>query len=310
MKKIIFLSMSANFSPYIEEEEAVKETWAKDIIDGKYEGCSFYGYSASPNQENYTEGNHIYVDALDDLNGTYNKTYKCFKFLLENYDFDYIVRTNTSTYINVQLVVDFINQLPEDDDKIYCTRLIQRARRRDQFPGGRPAGLFFIMGRQVLDDVMEASKSIGRRVGVDDFMLFMCLYRLYHRRKIDWQSKIVCYDMRFPIWGINYSYEDYNGIFCARLKLHSEDRSNIIPLMQELHTAIQNEEKRFELPQHLSTQGVNYNYNAQPKPALKEEEMSKISMMSSPAVRRAILRRPLERGASNIRKRIQFRGVK
>lgn len=108
--KVLFLAMSCN-NPFFElEREAVETTWAKDIIDGKFgSDCAFFSYTACdekhPNE--CIDGNTIYVKTEDDLNSTYEKTARAINFLLsQGYTFDRLVRTNTSTFINVKNVIE------------------------------------------------------------------------------------------------------------------------------------------------------------------------------------------------------------
>lgn len=44
MKKGIILVMSCNIERYIKEEEIIRNTYAKDIIDGKYDNLSICFY--------------------------------------------------------------------------------------------------------------------------------------------------------------------------------------------------------------------------------------------------------------------------
>lgn len=297
MRKIIFLSMSANKQPYTAEEEVVKKTWAKDIIDGKYEGCSFYAYSASSNKRSYVKENHIYIDASDSLEGTYDKTYKCFLFLLENYNFDYIVRTNTSTYINVQLVTDFINQLPETDDKIYCTRLISCVPKYEKNIGVFPCGLFYFFAQKVVKNAVHAYRKREKSSGVDDYCLFRDLKEYYNKQNNDFKKMLVCYDMLYPTSGLNYSFEKYNGIFSIRLKLDGKNRSMVIPYMEQLHHFVKQEEKKFTIPKHLSTQGINYDWHI---------NSSREKNYRTP-YKKTVLIRPITRALQL--KRIKFRGL-
>jgi len=112
--KILFLSMSCNDEFFTLEESVVKDTWAKPIIEGKYPDVGFFSYK-SCNKKYHFEciaDNTVYVNVMDDLHHTYSKTKRALQFLEEQgYSWDYLVRTNTSTYWNVQKVVDFYPQM-------------------------------------------------------------------------------------------------------------------------------------------------------------------------------------------------------
>lgn len=121
-KKILILSMSCNQNLFMNEEKIIKDTWGEDIINGLYDNIKLYFYTSS------TDGTYsidkdkhkIYVDSKDDLFSTWDKTLKPLRIVNQyKIDYDYIFRTNTSTYINVPLLDAFVQSLSEDDDKIY-----------------------------------------------------------------------------------------------------------------------------------------------------------------------------------------------
>lgn len=118
-KKILILAMSCNQTLFIEQEKFLKEeSYAKDIIDGKYEDVEFYSYSASADDKiHISKKNHrITVSCDDSLNGTFEKTQKIFNVLDSlNIEYDYIFRTNCSTWVNIQLLRHFIDGIPEED---------------------------------------------------------------------------------------------------------------------------------------------------------------------------------------------------
>lgn len=119
MKKILILVMSCNNEFFIAEEKAIKETWAKDIIDKKYENIDFLIYRGD-NEKNIYEKkeNLLLLNCEDDIQATFKKTYLTFKLINKLFEYDYIFRTNTSTYINVNLLNSFVQSL-EDDSIIY-----------------------------------------------------------------------------------------------------------------------------------------------------------------------------------------------
>lgn len=107
---ILVLSMSCNEPFFVESRKVTHDTWAKDIILGSYENVGFYSYTASETGEEYIEDNTIYLNCGDKLENTFEKTMCVFDFLNKNnITFDYVLRTNTSTYINLPLTIDKIN---------------------------------------------------------------------------------------------------------------------------------------------------------------------------------------------------------
>lgn len=135
-KKILILVMSCNLDFFDHEVEIVEQTWAKDIIDGKYDNITYYSYTAM-SDEMFRNTEHknlgiideechtVYVPTKDDFFSTYQKTLMCLKTLhTQICDVDYIFRTNTSTYINVPLLDAFVQRLDTYDENIYCGTIL------------------------------------------------------------------------------------------------------------------------------------------------------------------------------------------
>ena len=116
--------MYCNQDFFLREEKTVRETWAKDIIDNKYPDIDFYSYTASNNGQSYIDVDNkiIYINCDDSLTGTFEKTSKCFQLLISNNileKYDFIFRTNTSTYINISLLNAFLHSDKIDKYTIY-----------------------------------------------------------------------------------------------------------------------------------------------------------------------------------------------
>ena len=108
--------MSCNNDFFINEEKAIKETWAKPIIDKKYDNIDFIIYRGDSEKNVYQKlDNLLLINCEDDLSSTFKKTYLAFKLANKIYEYDYIFRTNTSTYINVELLNAFVQSLYDDD---------------------------------------------------------------------------------------------------------------------------------------------------------------------------------------------------
>jgi len=116
MKRILIMVMSCNQDFFIEEEKIIKDTWAKPIIDKKYDNIDFIIYRGDSQRNTYEKSNNLLlINCEDDLPSTYKKTYLAFKLANKIFQYDYIFRTNTSTYINVELLNEFVQTLIDDD---------------------------------------------------------------------------------------------------------------------------------------------------------------------------------------------------
>jgi hypothetical protein len=100
--KFIFLILSSNKYPSSLNEKTQDKTWVqnlkKDSIAIFYKGGS----------SNVLEGNYLNLDIGDSLQEIGYKTIAAMDWLVENYSFDYLVRSNSSTYINVNEMKKYI----------------------------------------------------------------------------------------------------------------------------------------------------------------------------------------------------------
>ena len=118
MKRILILVQSCNDEFFDKEVKCIKETYAKNLpinID--------FLYCVGDCKKEELVGDCLKLSCGDDIHSTFMKTYCALGFLFKNnMEYDYIVKTNTSTYINVDLLNEIINSI-EDDKKLYCTEL-------------------------------------------------------------------------------------------------------------------------------------------------------------------------------------------
>ena len=107
----------------MEQEKVCRETWAKPVLDGKYPNIKYFTYYGGCQEQSIDEENHTIKCTSDDgLFKTFEKTIEAMTILKDKYSFDYLFRTNTSTYINVGLLNAFIDTL-NDDKTVWCGEL-------------------------------------------------------------------------------------------------------------------------------------------------------------------------------------------
>ena len=118
MKKILILSMFCNQQFFKDEEKAIRETWVKQIEE--FNNIMFYSYTASEDGKYHVIGDRLYVPCDDSLFGTAEKTVKALR-LVESLgiEYDYLFRTNTSTYVNIPLLNQFTQTL-YDSSVMWC----------------------------------------------------------------------------------------------------------------------------------------------------------------------------------------------
>jgi hypothetical protein len=169
MKKILILVMSCQDEFFKQQVEKIKETWAKPILEGKYPNMDFIVYEGGYDNHSYDKENHILkVRCEDDLDNTFKKTYYAFSLMNSNVKYDYIFRTNTSTYVNVDLLDKFIQSL-EDYNVVYTSELYSLVESNVPYPlylYGRGNGL--ILSKKVVNVLLKEGISFLYEERVDD----------------------------------------------------------------------------------------------------------------------------------------------
>lgn len=116
---VLFLSMSCNDPFFKLSRQSVHETWAKDLIENKFgDKYKFFSYTScdAEHPDECIDNNTIYVNTPDDIYHTYSKTIRCINYLYSlGYTFDWLVRMNTSTFVNVRKFIDEYKQWDKTD---------------------------------------------------------------------------------------------------------------------------------------------------------------------------------------------------
>lgn len=170
-KKILILVMSCNQPHFMKQESVCRETWAKGVLDGKYDNIDYYSYTGgwetgSVNKDEH----HVFCSSGDGLFETFQKTVECLNLLNENgVEYDYVFRTNTSTFINVGLLNAFINR-GINEDTVYCGELysIGVPCPTNDFIYAR--GNSIILSKKLIDIILDWSKYvvIPKKLFADD----------------------------------------------------------------------------------------------------------------------------------------------
>lgn len=186
----IFMSQSCNHPFFKDESAVVEETWAKDLIDGKYEGYAYFRFTSCdeghPNP--CIDGHVIYVNNDDRFDTTYEKMRDAYRLLLANgYDFETLFRTNTSTYINVRNAIkametNSVYEIKSDICGYY--HLMPDGHREFQF--NCFTGNAYIMSKKLADSIFLSNfdSSINSIRDGDDIICTMIVNELYNPGEI------------------------------------------------------------------------------------------------------------------------------
>lgn len=112
--KIIILLMCYKNDKYEEYAETLKLCYEKLI--SKYhlnDSIKVFSYIGNNNIQEINN-DIILCKSLDDLNNTYQKTIECFEIVNKSFDYDYIVRTNCTQFINIKLMYEFLKRQNND----------------------------------------------------------------------------------------------------------------------------------------------------------------------------------------------------
>ena len=133
MKKILILSQCLRKSLDGILFETIEQTWGKYAHDIE---IPLYGYAAMTDREKESsphstlgfidaECKTVLVPYKDDLLASFNRTISTLRTLVQKVnEADYILLTNTSTYVNVPLLYTFVQSLSDNDMRVYCGRVI------------------------------------------------------------------------------------------------------------------------------------------------------------------------------------------
>lgn len=111
--KILISVLSLQQDPYINLEETIRQTWGKNN-DNDIKIIYYYGDS----QETYLMNDKLFINSPEGLYNIGKKTLKMFDYCYNNFEFDYMFRTNSSSYINITELKNFLIDKPKK--KFYC----------------------------------------------------------------------------------------------------------------------------------------------------------------------------------------------
>ncbi len=210
---ILVLSYNDNGGTYSKFYEAQKTTWDSIKVDNV---DTFYYFGNSI--ENKIIGNEIYTTDIENYKCT-EKMVSAFN-LVKDFDFDYIVRTNSSSYLDKELFYEFLSNKPKNN---FYGGIIGNH-------NGIPfaSGALFVMSRDIFNLVIENSDMIDRSL-IDDVSIGHLLqkFNVYPNG-----AEFTRYDI--PDHG-NLTNPNSINFFHYRLKTNHYFRDNDIQTMKDIH---------------------------------------------------------------------------
>lgn len=215
--KVLFLIQSCNEERYIKEEQILRETYLKRLR----KGCSYYFYRG--NGDNTLSGDTLFLECEDDLNHTFRKTIMALTvFRKENYDF--IVRINTSNWINIELLLDLLETLDSSKRELIGCKVVTNGS-----TNGIPImrGNLLILNKTIINDLFESIKKKYYST-VDDISIGLNLLTYYKEIGIEYLS--ILKNISYKAYSDKITNKDIENTICIRLveKIKEDNNSEII----------------------------------------------------------------------------------
>lgn len=142
--------MSCNQEFFQKEEQVIRTSgYASNVLAGFFVNVDFWTYTASTDEKYHInkKQHRLEVPSGDGLYDTFEKTQMAFRLLIEaGFEFDYILRTNLSTHVNVWMLRKFINGIPEEESEtVFSTRVYC-----DRYASGPEEYSFYAVGNSII----------------------------------------------------------------------------------------------------------------------------------------------------------------
>lgn len=168
-KKILILVVSSLDPPYLEMINTSCNTWDKVIVDN----CETIYYFGDPIKENARGWMADYENKMlhcKSIKETYSnmgvKMLLAFDWALKNKDFDYVVRVNSSCYVDKKQLVKYIETLP--DNNLFAGVEVDKG--TDYEMNWCWGGCQFILSKDVVQKVVE-NKHLFNHNHIEDVAL-------------------------------------------------------------------------------------------------------------------------------------------
>lgn len=211
--KVIILVLTAESGDFPLIESASKETWAS-VPNDNIEIFYYYGNKS----HDKIAGNSIFSTSPEGYQNIGKKTITAFELLKER-DFDYLFRTNTSSYIVKDNILRFVEDKPRNN--FYCGII---GRGKINFCSG--SGYF--LSKDVLLKVVE-NKHLWNHDLIDDVAIGELIEKKLGIQISDGARRLDIHDMGRP-----YTFEDLKSHYHIRCAWH-HDRNVDVYHMNNIH---------------------------------------------------------------------------
>jgi hypothetical protein len=109
MKKVLILAIGCQKEPWDVMMQTSLDTWDSINVDG-VETIFYFG---NPVKENTSKC--IYFPVVETYNAMGEKMMRAFEWVLQNKEFDYVARVNSSCYVDKKRLIEYIQTLPDNN---------------------------------------------------------------------------------------------------------------------------------------------------------------------------------------------------
>ena len=156
-KNILILLLSSHKYPSPRNEDAQNFTWVKDAQKCGIEVIQFIG---GYEKRDYVKP-YLRLTSSDSIEDVGYKTIETFDWALQNKKFDYIFRVNSSSYVNINQLIHFIENVQEGS--LYAGKIIELSMLNLRFISG--SGI--ILDRDSVRNIVE-NKKLWNHSFIDD----------------------------------------------------------------------------------------------------------------------------------------------
>lgn len=158
MRKVLILVLSCESPPYGKMVNTSKQTWDSVSVDG-CETVYYFGISHNPR----TDKACVYLPVAESLHNMGEKTIQALEWAINNKEFDYIARVNSSCYVSKKKLINYVQALPETN---VFEGLICKRETFDYIWGGGQ----YIISRDVVKKLVEEKAEWNHRYIEDESM--------------------------------------------------------------------------------------------------------------------------------------------
>lgn len=234
--KTIVISMFANTENYFIEKSICEQTWSQ-LFDNS---ILHLFYTSGCRDKSIKVGNTLYLPCNDTLSDTFCKTLKAIEYIVDNYQFENLIKTNVSTYINSKVMQKMLDwKKVYDNDSIYCNKL--HLVNFGFFARGDFTVLNYNHCKTIVEYASQVCNLYNNGIGADDVLMSYAFYLKYGKQAIKLFKTIKHAD------GISkYDFNKINGVVAIRLKQNAKHSyKDIVRVMQDFDKMIKNEQKDF-----------------------------------------------------------------